>query len=345
LKHIYKLFFYTLLISTSHAEINETKPQAYNFDTFHADVSGLVLDWSAIADIRISKWMGYKEDNKSCSIKPSVNTIKSKSIDSFFQNNKYLEETNNIFIRLRTDTSIESRETNRFRLRFRAQLPFSRCREQLKIFIDNDSTVGSDTKKNVSSKSGIGLRYADEQNYGLKSRYSLGLSGVKPFIEARYTRLFKMNGWEIEPIQSFIYSTKEHFEEETNLYLDKSIYNKSLFRLKLERGTKSKVAGMHYGATFEYYFNAKENSGLRLSQSFYGSTKYIPRNAKKGKSLQTDDYSGINNYITSVSYRANIWRKWLYYELKPTVNFHRDHDYKANYALRFFFDFYFGEYN
>jgi hypothetical protein len=52
---------------------------------------------------------------------------------------------------------------------------------------------------------------------------------------------------------------------------------------------------------------------------------------------------GIHDYVTSFSWRANIWRKWFYYEVRPSVSFHKQYDYEPNYQVRLFFDFYFGK--
>jgi len=157
--------------------------------------------------------------------------------------------------------------------------------------------------------------------------------------------VLKTDTWEIEPVQTFKYSNKYHFEEETNLYFDRTFDNNALFRITLQRGSQSTLQGMDYGLKFEYYSHPKKNKGWHFEQEFFGNTKYRHRKKKYREYHPKNEFFGINNYATTISYRANIWRKWFYYEIKPGVNFHRDVNYKPNYSLRFFFDFYFGDYH
>ncbi|CAA6803681.1 MAG: Unknown protein [uncultured Sulfurovum sp.] len=334
----------SLILSLNYADTSIKPSKIHYLDTLHADISEKVLDWSSHADLIVSGWLGY--DNNQCDITPPQDHIASKKVDSFFQNNKYIEETDDVFIRVRTDTTLQTKEDNEFRLKFRAQLPFSRCREQLKIFVEDVALDKDKTKNqiNENTSTDVGFRYVAKKRHGIKSRYSLGLSGISPFLSARYTKSYQIDDWEVDPVQTFKYSLDDYFKEDTNIYFDKSFQNDALFRLTLERGTESKKLGMDYGLKLEYYTNANANSGLHFAQGFYGNTRYRHRDKAYRIDHPKNEYSGVHNYVTTISYRANIWRKWFYYEIKPSVNFHKDFDYEPNYALRFFFDFYFGEY-
>ncbi len=343
-----KLFLLPLYFTFSYASQTNTQINESTFyDTLHKDISDTVLNWSKIADVTISKWLGYNDNNITCTshkiAKPS-----SQSVDAFFQNNKYLNETEDTFIRVRIDSAFESKESNSFNVKLSAQLPFSECRQKLKLFVENISLNDDEAshKESYDSDIDLGIRY-----YGnifltnIESRYSLGIHGINPYVSARYRYPLNISHWSIDTIQNFEYSIQDDFKEESNIYFDREFENNTLFRLNLQRGTSSGVNGMDYGFTFQYYFNSKKNSGLRLSQSFLGNTKYKKIIGTKPTVFSNDTYGGINNYVTSFSWRQNIWRDWFYYEVTPSVNFHKDHDYKPNYAIRLFLDFYFGQYN
>jgi hypothetical protein len=337
---------FILSFSFTLADTNITTEKVHFLDTLHADISEKVLDWSTYLDITVGKWLGYDDElNATCIVASPLDKIQSKKVDSFFQNNKYIAETENVFIRVRTDTTIQSRESDKFRLKFRAQLPFSRCRKQLKLFVEDVSLTKDKSKIDGDGATDVGFRYEGKKRHGIKSRYSIGFSGLFPFVSARYSLSYKANNWEIEPVQTFKYSSKYYLEEESNIYFDKTLSKDALFRMTLQRGTESTVEGMDYGLKFEYYSNAKKNKGLHFEQAFYGNTKYRHRKEKYRILNPSNEFYGINNYVTTFSYRANIWRKWFFYEIQPGVNFHRDFNYKPNYSLRFFFDFYFGEYH
>ena len=333
-----------LLLNSLSLAIDDTiSDETIHIDTVHTKLSEQVLYWADYFDATISGWMGNCDNNTTCRTVITVEK-ESKAIDSFFQSRRYFNETDDVFIRLRFDTELHTKEKNHFKLKFSAQIPFTRCRKQLKIFAENMST---DNKKiNSQSKDNnpdFGIRYFDAYK-GIDSRYSLGLSGIHPFVSAQYSYTYLTGNWEIEPVQLFKYSTNEHFEEETNIYFDKKIDENSLFRVSLLRKTKSTIEGMGYGLSMQYYFNTHKNKGMRLTQAFLGNTKYHYTVEDDMLTPQTKTFGGINNYITSFSWRENIWRDWFYYEISPSVNFLIDHDYKPNYSLRIFFDFYFGKY-
>jgi len=211
--------------------------------------------------------------------------------------------------------------------------------------LDNAKNILKDDLEEDRLVPDIGVHYFAAETYGVESRYSLGFGGIHPFISARYNIPIKTNEWQINPVQLFKYSTKDEFEEETNIYFDKQLEELSLFRIQLHRKTQSKIDGMDYGLLLQYYWNPKKDTGLRLSQSFLGNTKYQYIVDGSVEPAHTETYSGVNNYVTSFSWRENIWRKWFYYEVRPGVNFEKQYDYEPNYTIRLFLDFYFGQHH
>jgi len=321
-------------------------------DETHMGISNKVLEWSDNIDTTISGWLCKNENNNTIAcVEKRESSVKNTSltVDAFFQSHKYFNETDNTFIRLRTDSIFQTRESHDFNLRLSIQMPFSKSKQNLKIFFDDldldntENVIRNDKDDKVVSD--IGIHYFSPNNYGIQSRYSLGISGVSPFVRARYSIPVKVGGWDIDPIQIFKYSIDDEFEEETNIYFDKAFEDLSLFRLQLHRKTQTKVDGMDYALGMEYYWSIRKKTGLKVSQSFFGNTKYPYVADKSIEPPEIETYGGINNYVTSISWRENIWRKWFYYEVTPIVSFHKDHDFKANYAIRIFFDFYIGQYN
>ncbi len=324
-------------------------------DETHRSMSGSVLEWADKIDTKISFWLGNVEDNSTRgtprisydSDKSLVNQV--KIADAFFQNNKYLNETEDVFIRVRTGATFESRYSEDYEFKLSAQIPFSKSRKYLKIFI-NDVTV--DNAKGVLAgdiedeklNPNIGVNYFAPEKHGINSRYALGLSGLDPFVSARYNIPIKTNNWLIDPVQIFKYSLDDKFEEETNIYFDRQFKERTLFRLQLHRKTQEILDGMDYALSLQYYWSPKKRTGLGFTQTFFGNTEYHYIVDKYVPTPQIETYGGINNYVTTFTWRTNIWRNWFYCEVRPSVNFHRENDYKPNYAIRLIFDFYFGQY-
>jgi len=344
----------SLLLSLCSADTNVTTPQESNYiDETYTNLSKKVLEWSRAIDTTLSSWLRNDEINSTTVASDvSDNTLenKVKSVDSFFQDEKYFNETDNTFVRVRADSYFQSKESNDLNLRVSAQIPFNKSKKNFKIFIDdvtldNAQNILKDDSEEDRLVPDVGIHYFAKEKFGIESRYSLGLSGSDPFVRARYNMPIRTNKWLIDPVQLFQYSTDDEFEEETNIYFDKELQKQSLFRILLHRKTQTNVDGMDYGLSLQYYWSPKKDTGFKLSQSFWGNTKYQYIVDENVEPPETKNYSGINNYVTSFSWRENIWRKWFYYEVRPGVNFRKQYDYEPNYTIRLFLDFYFGKHH
>ncbi len=286
-------------------------------------------------------------------LEPNANTTDNtledrvNSADAFFQNNKFLDETDNNFVRIRVESYFQSKESSDYDLTLRAQMPFRKSKKNLKIFIEN---INVDNARDIlqddkGDSPDVGVSYFAPETYGVHTRYSLGLSGIDPFVKARYNMPIKTDKWLIDLAQQFQYSTDDKFEEETNIYFDKEVGKKSLLRIQLHRSTQEEVDGMNYALSFIYYERLKKRTGFGFSQTFVGNTEYQYTVDNGIEPPQTKTFGGINDYITGVSLRKNIWRKWFFYEVRPSVSFHKEYDYEPNYRLRVFFDIYLGKFN
>ena len=101
---------------------------------------------------------------------------------------------------------------------------------------------------------------------------------------------------------------------------------------------------MTYDGSITLFFSPTKDTGLSFSQFSSGSTKYQHSHDLNAVPIIYEDYEGIYNYGTKFSIRQNFYRKWLFYELEPGVNFHKMHDFKPNYSVRLFFDIFFGNF-
>ncbi|MFT5661053.1 MAG: hypothetical protein ACI9TV_001699 [Sulfurimonas sp.] len=342
IKHI-TLSLSLLSTFTLYADINVQDEHSY-LDNLHSSISDDVHTLSHSIDKLFS---GSVDDQNTTLVNRSPYDT-TKSVDSFFQTNKFLNETEKTFLRVNFNSLFQTKHSSDFKYKIRARIPLSRTKKNYNLFIEDIQENGSnqvlkDESINQSSSTAIGVNYFAAKTYGIKSKYSIGTSGFNPFVRARYNLNYSLQDWFIEPVQTFKYSSNRKFEEETNVYFDKVIKDAELLRLTLYRHTQENVKGMDYAFSAQYFLPLKSQTAISISQVFVGNTKYldIPYGSPTTQSYNT--YGGINDYITTVNYRENIWKKWFFYELSPGVNFHRQHDYKVNYSMRFSIDIYFGQ--
>jgi len=343
-----------LILNNSYSDSTvETKTNPDYIDEQYNVISHTVIKWFDSIDKNFTNWVFDLTTDENTKEKHAVNQdqVGEDSIDSFFQNEKFLEESDDAYILLRVSSFFASREGEKFKPKARAQIPLRQTRKRLKLFVedfnrDNAKDILTDNDQIQETAPKIGIHLFSSKSQSITSKYSLGIRGVYPFARARYSKEIPVNEWLIEPVQSFVYSTKDKFEEKTDIYFDRQLIDKSLFRIQLHRQTKSKTDGMDYSLGFSYHKFLKDKVGLRFSQLFWGNTEYTyTLNKATDPVTKSEPYSGISNYVTSISWRQNIWKKWFFFEVQPSVSFHKQYDYKPNYSLNIDLEFYFGKYS
>ncbi|WP_331775363.1 hypothetical protein [Sulfurospirillum sp. 1612] len=330
------------LCSLSFAQDNNTTVQNHNYiDQAHSILSNQTESMA----IAIDDFIANKIDTFLYQPKNQAVHDPGKA-DALFQSEKFLNETRKSFIKLSTHGQYNSKDANDFGETISASLALNRSNQKFKLFINNLNSDQIDTltekADNTEGKTEIGLSFFEGINKSVASKYSLGTRGFYPFTRARFSYKKMIDDWKIEPVQSFEYSTKDEFKEHTIVYFDKNMaHRKMLFRIEVQRGSSTKGEGMDYDALLHLFWTPNDKEGLQITQGFYGNTKYVATvNDATG---ETQIFSGINNYLTQITYRRNIWRKWFFYELSPGVNFSKAHDFKPNYRIFAKFDIIFGK--
>jgi len=349
------LIILLLLISLNADDTNATSEYSY-VDKYHKIISKKVLQSSSYLDNTLSSYLNNDSntsDNNLTEDEVLENDV--SSVDQFFQSDKFLDETEKAFVRVRYDSSFQSKEEEEFNLKFSAQIPLSKSKEKAKskfnIFIsdlteDNAKEIGQDDTESSENAPELGVNYFAPETYGIIQKYSIGIRGIYPFAKARYSKSINVGDWIIEPTQDFKYSTKNDFEENTKIYFDTTPTDLTLFRFQLTRGTKSRKDGMDYSIGASYFWSPFPKAGVSIAQVFSGNTEYkyvIDEHTDPVK--ESEKFAGISRYSTSLSWRHNVWKKWFFYELRPGVNFARNYNYEPNYTIRVFIDVFFGNFN
>lgn len=329
------LFLYTLI----YADTNTTLQSEKNYiDKAHTIVSEKIVKASENVDTKLSTLL---KDNNTTKFKQKIDTneiaLYEKSIDAFYNNQKFSQETEETYVSIRLDSFFQSKENVQYNATLNAQIPLVRSQKYFHFFINK--VTNNFTDKEPQDTATVGVNYFTHIFYTLKSKYTVATHGLNPFVQARYFLIFDFFAWKIEPIQTFTYSKNEKFEEESNLYFDKQITSLSLFRLSLGRKTRQSIDGIDYMTSLAYFYSPKKNTGINLTQSFSGNTRY--QYLEENQDIKID--SGITNYVTSITWRKNIYRKWLFYQVTPSVSFHKKYDYDPNYTLLFLLELYFGK--
>ncbi len=264
-------------------------------------------------------------------------------VDEFFLTRKLLEERDKSFVRVSYIQKFNSLEDEQNNLTVRAKLGLGRSKKRLKLFIedlnnDNANNIGRSGESNSPS---IGVETFAKERFGIKPRYSIGFRGIDPFARARFSYKTTLGRWSLEPVQTFLYSLEDEFSEITELYLDRQTGKHTLLRFVIDRGTKSRVKGMHYDGFIQYFWTPRKHRALSFDLGFNGSTKYENTIVDSDPPVIREE-NGIYNFLFLMRWRENFWKEWLFYEIGPGVNWHEQHDFRPNYNIYFRIDMFFG---
>lgn len=301
-------------------------------DEKHKQFSNYVVKVFDDIDSSISRWVQDSDDNETGEDEAITN------IDKFFKDEKFIEETERSFLRIRLGAEFQSKDDEDYNYKIRAQIPLNRTKKSFQLFIEDVENSYSAPETPIETKdtsTAVGINFFAPIYKDIKSKYSIGISSLTPYAKARYSKDFKVDDWVIQPTQQFKYSLKSEWSEETNLYFNRALDERSLFRTTLHRKTQSHVDGFDYAVIFSYYLTLSSKKGFSISQQFWGNSKYKC-------AVAPQEYNGISNYSTSLSWRQNIFKQWISLELGPGISFHRQYEYEPNYLFMFNVDFYFG---
>lgn len=336
-------------VTSGQNDTNVTMDQNSSYiDRMHRNISTKVVDISEKIDMTLSGFLRDAESNSTASDKNvSIETKQyEQSIDAFYKNKKYTEKTDETYVSVRLFSFFQTKDKSQYDASINAQVPLVRSQKRFKLFVENLSKDSSEAHQpqepqTTDNTPTVGVSYFAPLYEKIKSKFYIASQGLNPLAKARAYADFKAGEWTIEPVQTFTYSIKDRFEEETNLYFDYPTSNTTLFRTTLHRKTREKTEGMDYGLSFQHYWKLKRRAGISLTQAFGGNTEYEFLN----KYGQKEKYREVSYYGTSLSWRKNILRDWLFYQVTPGVNFQKQYDFQVNYTISFLVDIYFGNLN
>lgn len=330
--------FIVLIISFSSSVENNISKQTF-IDKTHGYISNKVKNISSFTDDLTLGTLNFTH-----SLVTEQNTT-FKSVDELFKNEKYIEETQKSFLRLSSDYTYLSKSDSEFNVRLNAKLALSKSNRHLKLYLSdfNKKNFSDIIQKNSDDeiKPEIGISYLQTINKIFDIKYYLGVKSLDLYTRVKISRELNTQFWKIKFLQTIEYSIEDEFSENTKLYFDNELLENILFRIEFDRGTESQNDGMDYSSNISLFMKFRKNRGVQLSQGFYGNTEYSYSN----DSLNFIDksYSGINNYVTQITFRESVWKKWFFYEISSGVNFHKQYDFSPNYKVYLKIDMFFGD--
>lgn len=214
-------------------------------------------------------------------------------------------------IRWTNDFAYVEGQGYQFNTRFKARFYLPKVTKQLKVVFESDdeSDIFDLLPSNrQETENTLGLRY----DWLSKERSSFNIKlTAKPGIEARYRYSYPISNDVLLRATQKIYQHKRVTGQSTELDLDYSLTPELLFRWSNYAIYEDDIKGWQLGSGITLYQHISDQQALSYQLSISGTNRPF-------------DY--ITNTHVSVTYRHNILRSWLFYELSPEYNWGREQD-------------------
>lgn len=338
-------------------ETLNTEPSLYekllSLDYIHSNISQKILIFSSNLDHTVKGWV---KDDDNASLGDAKKSTKEEEeaytlysivslYDDFFKDETFLSTTNRSYIRLRWGAEQNQEEGFSYLNNIRVNLRLPKTEDALYLFIGDDEDDYTKTINNNEDKTtSVGIKYMLDNLDVLNTSVFGGFRGItNPFIKLRMQYPIAFKYLLFRPVQYIEYSYEDEFKEETKLYFDHRLESKTeLIRLSLDRYTQTYLSGMNYSSQLSYLNTIKHGVGIQLYTGFQGQTQAQTTKAENTKYNITPT-AGIYNYNTGIIWKQQFFKKYLFYELQPLVEFSQQYDYNANYIFRANLELYFGD--
>lgn len=321
-------------------------------DSLHAGLTQTVHVFSANADRQLASWSGGESVDTRPRGTPREGNVSEGMSDYFnwlFLDNTYLysREKSYLFLQIGFETNKEEGPQFLNKIKFAISLP--RTQKRLQLFVgdpleeDNDQVVND--QGNVNDTTAVGVRYfVPEFVKHLKTGLSVGIRSIdNPFIQARIEYPINFYDWLIRPVQYAEYSVKREFYEETDLYFDRRVSKSEMVRFMLQRSTETQKIGTQYQTSVSYFNTLRFGTGFRTFVGMSGETEINLDRYADPHYDDVDPTPGIYRYSIGGGWKESFLRKWLFYEIEPRVDFDMLYNWRPNYVVRYWLDFYFGD--
>ncbi|MDA3909443.1 MAG: hypothetical protein PF437_10145 [Sulfurimonas sp.] len=325
-----------------------------SLDYIQSNISQKILIFSSNLDHTVKNWVKSDTNTSNKEVKKCIEEEKKayslysivRLYDNFFKDETFLSTTNRSYVRIIWGAEENQEEGLNFLNNIRVNLRLPKTEDALYLFIGDDEDYETKTfnKANEDKTTSVGIKYMLDNLDVLNGSVFGGFKGItNPFIKLRLQYPIAFKYLLFRPVQYVEYSYEDEFKKETQFYFDHSLASKKeLVRLSFNRYTETYLDGMNYSAQLSYLSTIKHGVGIQVYTNLSGRTQAQttkPANTK----YNITPTAGIYNYSSGIVWKQQFFKKYLFYELQPLVEFAQQYDYNANYIFRANLELYFGD--
>lgn len=255
------------------------------------------------------------------------------AFDNFFGDDRSLEEDRpGTYARWRNDIVWNEGSQLTFHTELRAKLRLPKINKRLKLIISEEhddnidnpltnepgdtttqQTAAEQNKQDDSSNSSIALEYDIKSQATYSTSFRVGIKTQFPLkphtsFRYRYTHPFGDN-YLFRFTETVFWRKWEGFGETSRFDIEKLVNPNTLARTSLKKTFSETSDGVDIDTSVGVFYKVSARAGLSIDLVTAASTR--PNTV-------------ITNYGVISKYRRNFYRKWLFFEVIPEINWPRD---------------------
>ena len=261
------------------------------------------------------------------------------AVDRFFANEELYRYTTDSYVQLSGDVLFEEKGEIGYGANLRGRLDMPGTKRRFKMIFDTSPTERQDPlERSVDDSPAAAVEESDlygsiqreRKLWGWTFRPSVGVKftlPVEPFVKAQFTNTYPLQRWFLRADQNFYWFDDTGFGSDSTIEFDRPIAEKYLFR----------------ASSFARW--TEEDEFFRLSQIF---TLFHTLSSRRmvsyqvGAYGQTDPTWFMTDYLLVVRYRQLIHKEWLFFEIRPQVQYSKENDWDDEVSLLLRLELFFG---
>jgi hypothetical protein len=246
--------------------------------------------------------------------------------DNFFSDDANKLLTPKTTAKIRLSWQPQARDWSEFKAKFKVKvkLPHFQNKVDLILSDDDDTTLNQLPLENSDprlaldeDKFAAAIRYIHKEESDRLTTSRIGITGGDIFVRGRHERRFFVNdkhSFKVEP--SLYYFLDEGFSERLLLEYDYQYNPKTQFRINYSIRGSQEYSGIRWKHGF-YRLHQLDNATATLTSLQVEGQ----RNGERGFLIE--------RYTLGYRYRFNAYRKWLFFEVEPFLEWHEQDNYST----------------
>jgi hypothetical protein len=260
--------------------------------------------------------------------------------DRFFANDALYRYTTESYVQISGDTLFEENGEVGYDIKFRGRLDLPGTKRRFKLILNTNPTerqgplersVDDSPAAAVEESDLFGSIQREREIRGWKFRPSAGAKinlPIVPFVKARFTNIYPLQHWSLRADQNFYWFDDNGFGSDSTVDFDRPVGEEHLFRASSFARWTEETEYFQLSQIFTFYQTLSPNRKISYQVGAYG---------------QTQPTWFMTDYLIVVRYRQNLHKEWLFFEIRPQVQYSKDNDWDDEVSLLLRLDLLFGK--